>query len=56
MPDGRGGLQVARGGVYSQYEFTVPVSGRLTDEAWRAQLQQGKVPPAHPWLDGVLVK
>ena len=56
VPDGRGGLQVARGGVYSQYEFTVPVSGRLTDEAWRAQLQQGKVPPAHPWLDGVLVK
>ncbi|GGR57183.1 hypothetical protein GCM10008959_18600 [Deinococcus seoulensis] len=56
VPDGRGGLQVARGGVYSQYEFTVPVSGRLTDEAWRAQLRQGKVPPAHPWLDGVLVK
>lgn len=56
VPDGRGGLQVARGGVYSQYEFTVPVSGRLTDEAWRAQLHQGKVPPTHPWLDGVLVK
>ncbi|MFN4250993.1 DUF3160 domain-containing protein [Deinococcus sp.] len=56
VPDGRGGLQVARGGVYSQYEFTVPVSGRLTDEAWRAQLRQGKVLPAHPWLDGVLVK
>ncbi|GGK96313.1 DUF3160 domain-containing protein [Deinococcus radiotolerans] len=56
VPDGRGGLQVARGGVYSQYEFTVPAPGRLTDEAWRAQLRQGKLPPAHPWLDGVLVK
>ncbi|UBV42236.1 DUF3160 domain-containing protein [Deinococcus taeanensis] len=56
VPDGRGGLQVARGGVYSQYEFTVAASERLTDEAWRARLRQGQVPPAHPWLDGVLVK
>ncbi|WP_245619461.1 DUF3160 domain-containing protein [Deinococcus marmoris] len=56
VPDGRGGQQIARGGVYSQYEFTVPVSQRLTDEAWRARLKAGKLPPLHPWLDGIVVK
>ncbi|WP_221090545.1 DUF3160 domain-containing protein [Deinococcus aquaedulcis] len=56
VPDGRGGLQVARGGVYSQYEFTVPAGSRLTNEAWRAQLRSGKVPPLHPWLSGIVVK
>lgn len=56
VPDGRGGVQVARGGVYSQYEFRVPVSGRLTDEAWRAALNGGRVPSPHPWLDGIVVK
>ncbi|WP_034359076.1 DUF3160 domain-containing protein [Deinococcus phoenicis] len=56
VPDGRGGQQLARGGVYSQYEFTVPLAGRLTDEAWRARLKAGQLPPTHPWLDGVVVK
>jgi len=56
VPDGRGGVQVARGGVYSQYEFTVPASSRLTNEAWRARLKAGKVPPMHPWLKGIVVK
>ncbi|WP_019010474.1 DUF3160 domain-containing protein [Deinococcus aquatilis] len=56
VPNGRGGVQVARGGVYSQYEFTVPSANRLTDEAWRAQLKAGKVPPTHPWLRGIVVK
>ena len=27
---------VAQGGVFSYYEFTQPMSGRLTDEAWQA--------------------
>jgi Protein of unknown function (DUF3160) len=56
VPDGKGGTQLARGGVYSQYEFNVPLAGRLTDEAWRARLKAGKLPPAHPWLSGVVVK
>ena len=56
VPDGRGGLQIARGGVYSQYEFTVPLSGRLTDEAWRARLKAKQLPPMHPWLRGIVVK
>lgn len=56
VPDWNGKLQVAHGGVYSQYEFTVPSSNRLTDEAWRKQLLKGQIPPAHPWLKGIVVK
>lgn len=56
VPDWKGGVQVAHGGVYSQYEFMVSSANRLTDEAWRKQLSSGKIPPAHPWLDGVRVK
>lgn len=54
VPDGRGGLQVARGGVYSQYEFVS--RRRWTDEEWRAALQRGQTPAAHPWLSGVVVR
>ncbi len=56
VPNGKGGTQIARGGVYSQYEFSVPLPGRLTDEAWRAKLKAGEVPPMHPWLKGIVVK
>jgi hypothetical protein len=41
--------RVAVGAVYSYYEFTVPTSGRLTDEAWQAQLAGGKNPPQPDW-------
>ena len=33
-----GKLRIAKGGVYSQYEFTWPMSDRLTDEKWRELL------------------
>ncbi|GAA5503186.1 hypothetical protein Dxin01_02935 [Deinococcus xinjiangensis] len=56
VPDWKGGLQIAHGGVYSQYEFTVPLAGRLTDEAWRSSLRAGKIPPMHEWLKGIVVK
>lgn len=41
VPDGQGGFQIARGGVYSYYEFEWPASDRLTDEAWRQMLMSG---------------
>jgi hypothetical protein len=41
--------RVATGAVYSYYEFTVPPSGRLTDEAWRAQVEAGTNPPQPDW-------
>ena len=49
VPAPNGGVQIAQGAVYSYYEFTVPQSGRLTDEAWRSQLSSGKAPAAPDW-------
>jgi len=53
VPDDRGGFAVARGGVYSYYEFLQPASDRLTDEVWRQKLEAGQVPPRPGW-EGVL--
>jgi len=42
-----GKLKIARGGVYSYYEFTWPMKDRLTDEKWREILdnpQQAQLP------------
>lgn len=33
-----GGLRLARGGVYSYYEFSWPMDDRLTDEKWRDEI------------------
>ncbi|EJG06670.1 hypothetical protein Metli_0706 [Methanofollis liminatans DSM 4140] len=44
-PDGS--VTLAAGPVFSYYEFTVPLSGRLTDEVWQGRLRQD--PPARPW-------
>ena len=41
--------RVAVGAVYSYYEFSVPPSGRLTDEAWQAQVAAGTNPPQPDW-------
>ena len=35
-----GVLRIAKGGVYSHYEFTWPIADRLTDEAWREMLRK----------------
>ena len=44
-----GKVVLARGVVYSQYEFTVPLSERLTDEAWHQRLRDGDIPPFADW-------
>jgi hypothetical protein len=49
VPDGAGGLHVARGGVFSYYEFPWPMSDRLTDEAWREMLGAGEEPDRPAW-------
>ncbi len=41
--------RVALGAVYSYYEFSVPAAGRLTDEAWQAQVQAGTNPAQPDW-------
>ena len=42
-------LRVAVGAVYSYYEFSVPTSGRLTDEQWQAQVEAGTNPAQPDW-------
>ncbi len=51
-----GKLVLARGGVYSHYEFTVGLDGRLTDEAWKQQLNDDKAPPLPDWTGLFLQK
>lgn len=47
--DGTTWLQVAKGGVFSYYEFPWPAGDRLTDEKWRAMLNAGQAPPRPEW-------
>jgi hypothetical protein len=49
VPDGKGGFEVALGGVYSYYEFTSPPGQRLDDTAWRAMLDKGTQPARPAW-------
>jgi hypothetical protein len=49
VPDGAGGLHIAKGGVFSYYEFPWPMSDRLTDEAWREMLAAGQAPERPGW-------
>ena len=42
-------LRIARGGVYSHYEFAWPLEDRLTDQKWHAMLDAGQVPPLAEW-------
>jgi hypothetical protein len=41
--------RIAIGAVYSYYEFTVPSSGRMTDEQWQAQVKAGTNPAQPDW-------
>ena len=49
--DANGNLYVAAGPVYNYYEFTQPMSNRLTDETWRAMISAGQTPPAPDWTN-----
>ncbi len=49
VPDGVGGLHIAKGGVYSYYEFPWPMADRLTDEKWRGMLAAGEAPDRPEW-------
>ncbi|MBN1139542.1 MAG: DUF3160 domain-containing protein [Anaerolineae bacterium] len=51
VPDSKGNLQLAKGGVFSYYEFAWPMSDRLTDEAWRAMLAAGQAPDLPEWTN-----
>jgi hypothetical protein len=44
-----GRLVLAKGGVFSYYEFIWPASDRLTDEKWREMLDTGAAPATPEW-------
>ena len=51
-----GKLKIAKGGVYSYYEFTWPMSDRLTDKKWRELLNSGQAPALPSWTDAFVAK
>ena len=55
VPNDEGRFQVARGGVYSFYEFRQPAAERLTDEEWRQRLDDGDIPERPAWQQAFLV-
>lgn len=56
VPDGQGGQHIAKGGVFSYYEFPWPMSNRLTDEAWRQMLESGQAPPQPEWTASFIAR
>lgn len=51
-PDGN--IEAAVGPVLSYYEFTWPMSDRLTDEAWREMLSGDDTPERPSWVEGYM--
>jgi hypothetical protein len=51
VPDGVGGQQIARGGVFSYYEFPWDIRDRLTNEKWRAMVAAGEQPDQPEWTE-----
>jgi len=50
-------LRIARGGVYTHYEFPWPLRDRLTDEKWREMIsyRSEKKPDLADWTDAYIV-
>ena len=51
-----GKLRIAKGGVYSYYEFTWPMSDRLTDKKWREMLDLGQAPQLPEWTNAFMAQ
>jgi hypothetical protein len=51
-----GKLRIAKGGVFSYYEFHWPMSDRLTDKKWRELLNSGQAPALPSWTDAFVTK
>ena len=47
--------RIVKGGVYSYYEFTWPMSDRLTDVKWRQMLDAKEAPPRPEWTKAFMV-
>lgn len=51
-----GTLRIAKGAVFSFYEFEWPASDRLTDEKWREMLRENQAPAQPEWTRPYTVK
>jgi hypothetical protein len=51
-----GQLRIAKGGVYSYYEFTWPMSDRLTDQKWRDMLDSNQAPALPIWTGAFIAQ
>ncbi|MFH1233582.1 MAG: DUF3160 domain-containing protein [Patescibacteria group bacterium] len=51
-----GKLRIAKGGIYSYYEFPWPMSDRLTDKKWREMLNSGQAPELPSWTNAFVTK
>ncbi len=51
-----GQLKIAKGGVYSYYEFTWPMSDRLTDKKWRQILKNKEALDRPFWVNNYLIE
>jgi len=51
-----GKLRIAKGGVYSYYEFSWPMSDRLTDKKWKELLQSENAPQLPDWTSIFIAK
>ena len=49
--DVAGDLRVTRGAAFSYFEFTQPISDRLTDSAWKEMLDAGEAPDMPVWMN-----
>jgi hypothetical protein len=47
-------VRITKGAIFSYYEFTRPITERLTDEEWREMLTDGKAPPMPRWTAGFM--
>lgn len=53
--DDHGNAYLARGGVFSYYEFSQPMTQRLTDETWQAMLESDTAPLTPTWTQSFLI-
>ena len=48
-----GAVRIARGSTFSYYEFTQPISERLTDTQWQTMLQEFSAPDSPDWVNSI---
>jgi hypothetical protein len=55
VPDVNGIPFLARGAMYSYYEFVQPMNDRLTDEQWWDMIDENDLPPMPDWVSSFVV-